>query len=396
VCRAPAVVVNVDLARDLPAIDAGAGRTLAFVVIRFHGVPVGHAWVPLDDGRTAAESLAGHAWRAAMPALSRRWLERRLGPVLPPDPATLPSIGAAICTRERPDDLARALPAVVKAAAGRPVLVIDNRPVTDATRAIVARFPDVRYIREDRPGLNAARNRALAEAVTDVVAFCDDDAVPEPGWLDALRGGFSHRLVLGVTGLTLPLELDTDAQIWFERINPFGRGYFPREFDPLECSPQAAGIVGAGANMAVRRSVVDLVGPFDERLDAGTPTRSGGDHEIFARILGRGYRLRYEPAAVSWHRHRRTWADLRDTLYGYGVGVYAMWTGRLVSRGELAVLKQAGWWLARQQLPALVRTLRNAPGAVPRDLLFAELQGCLHGPWAWLRSSRSARTRPAA
>jgi GT2 family glycosyltransferase len=389
-------VVNIELAHGVTPIDAGPGCTLAFVVIRFHGVPVGHSWVPLENGRIAGEGLARYVWAAAMSAFSRRWLERRFEAVRPPDPATLPSIGAAICTRERPDDLARALPAVLQAAAGRPVVVIDNRPVTDATRAVVGRFPAVQYVREDRPGLNAARNRALAEAVTDAVAFCDDDAVPEPGWLDALRAGFSHRLVLGVTGLTLPLELQTDAQIWFERINPFGRGYFPREFDPLECSPQAAGIVGAGANMALRRSMIDLVGRFDERLDAGTPTRSGGDHEIFARILGRGYRLRYEPAAVSWHRHRRTWADLRDTLYGYGLGVYAMWTGRLVSRGELAVVKQAAWWFARQQVPALVRTLRGGPDAIPRDLLFAELKGCMHGPWAWLRSSRAARTRPAA
>jgi hypothetical protein len=73
-----------------------------------------------------------------------------------------------------------------------------------------------------------------------------------------------------------------------------------------------------------------------------------------------------------------------------------MWTGRLVSRGELAVVKQAGWWLARQQLPALVRSLRGLPDAVPRDLLLAELRGCLHGPWAWMRSSRAARMRPAA
>ena len=105
--------------------------------------------------------------------------------------------------------------------------------------------------------------------------------------------------------------------------------------------------------MAVRRDVLQLVGPFDERLDAGTPTRSGGDHEMFARLLARGYRLVYEPAAVSWHRHRRTWAELRDTLAGYGTGVYAMWTGRVIESGELAVLKQAVRWLFAVQLPQL-------------------------------------------
>ena len=140
--------------------------------------------------------------------------------------------------------------------------------------------------------------------------------------------------------------------------------------------------------MAVRRDVLQLVGPFDERLDAGTPTRSGGDHEMFARLLARGYRLVYEPAAVSWHRHRRTWPELRDTLAGYGTGVYAMWTGRVIERGELAVLKQAARWLFAVQLPQLARALARRPGAMPSDLVWAELAGCAKGPFAWVASAR--------
>ena len=164
-----------------------------------------------------------------------------------------------------------------------------------------------------------------------------------------------------------------------------------REFDPLHCTPQSAGQVGAGANMALRRDVLQSVGAFDERLDAGTPTRSGGDHELFARLLGAGYRLVYEPAAVSWHRHRRTWGELRDTIRGYGTGVYATWTGRLLEHGEIAVLKQAARWFVAVQAPQLASALARRPGAMPRDLLLAELSGCAAGPFAWLASARRRR-----
>ena len=380
-------VTDVELTGRAGDITGLEGYPEAYVVLRYLGTPVGHLWLRPELGRISASRIRAEAARTALPVLSRRWLESQREPVRTRREAERSTI--AICTRERPDDLARALAAVTADAGDRhDVLVVDNRPTTSRTRELVAAWPRVRYVREDRPGLNAARNRALREAATSIVAFSDDDAVPEPGWVEALASGFDHRLVLCVTGLTLPLELDTDAQIWFERQNPFGRGYFRREFNPLDCSPHVAGQIGAGANMALRRDVLQLVGPFDERLDAGTPTRSGGDHEMFARILERGYRAVYEPRAVSRHRHRRTWAELADTLYGYGVGVYATWTGSIVEHGRFAVLRQAALWMGRGQLPALARALAGRPGSMPLGLVLAELRGCAAGPWAWLASNR--------
>jgi GT2 family glycosyltransferase len=385
-----AAVLDVELSDGFHDIDGLDRYTQAFVVLRYGGTPVGHVWLTPELGRIQAEQLERHAIPAALPALSRRWLERQQPS--PPSRGPAPRVTVAICTHERPDDLGQALEAIAADAGDRhDLLVVDNRPTTTRTLAVVARFTRVRYVREDTPGLNAARNRALREAATPVVAFSDDDATPERGWADALAAAFDHPLVMSVTGLTLPKELETDAQVWFERMSPFGRGYFRRVFDPLEASPHVAGQVGAGANMAVRRDALDLVGGFDERLDAGTPTRSGGDHEMFARILERGYRIVYEPRAVSRHRHRRTWDELRDTLYGYGVGVYASWTGDIVERGRIAALRQAVLWMRRGQLPALAGAIRRRSGAMPLDLVLAELRGCAAGPAAWFASNGRAR-----
>jgi GT2 family glycosyltransferase len=396
-----AAVLDIELSDAIPDIDGLDRYTAAYIVLRFHGIPVGHCWASIADGKLDRDAV-NEGIRISIPSFSRRWVERQLvpaGAVRPPRAASArserPSATVAICTRDRPEDLARALPAVLAAAGGRHVLVVDNCPSSDRTRDLVRAHPGVRYVCEQTPGLNAARNRALAEAETDVVAFTDDDAVPEPAWLDALLANFDHPMIMAVTGLTLPLELETPAQEWFQRYTPFGRGYFRHEFDPLHCSAHSAGQIGAGASMAIRRDVTALAGGFDERLDAGTPTRSGGDHEMFTRILDAGYRIVYEPAAVSRHRHRRSWDELQITIHGYGVGVYAMWTARVLERHDLSVLRQAFRWAARVQMPALAGAVFRRPGAPPLDLVLAELRGCALGPWAWWQS-RGRRIRAAA
>jgi len=225
------------------------------------------------------------------------------------------------------------------------------------------------------------------------VAFTDDDAIVDREWLAALVRNFDDPRVLCVTGLTMPVELETEAQELFEAYSPFGRGFERRVFDAVRSSPLAVGRVGAGANMALRRSALDLVGEFDEALDGGTPTRSGGDHEMFSRILAAGFRIVYDPAALSWHRHRRSMEELRETLRGYGTGVYAMWTRALVEGREYGVFKQAAAWLRYGQVPELARALAGRPRRMPLSLLAAEWRGCLAGPFAYLASRRQAALR---
>jgi hypothetical protein len=114
---------------------------------------------------------------------------------------------------------------------------------------------------------------------------------------------------------------------------------------------------------------------------------------MFGRILAAGYRIVYEPAAVSWHRHRRTWPELRETLHGYGVGVFAMWTRRLLRERDLGVVAQAARWIRRHHLPTLWRAIRRRPDAVPLELIRAEITGCFAGPAAYARSELDRRRR---
>jgi cellulose synthase/poly-beta-1,6-N-acetylglucosamine synthase-like glycosyltransferase len=233
-----------------------------------------------------------------------------------------------------------------------------------------------------------ARNRALREASGEIVVFIDDDALADPNWLRALLINFDHPLVLCVTGLTMPMELETEAQEMFERYSTFCRGFQRRVFNRHSLMPWAAGKAGAGVNMALHRSILNKVGPFDEALDAGTPTQAGGETEMFSRILNDGFRIVYEPAAVNWHCHRRSREELRQALYGYGVGIYAFWTKQLLFERKLYTLVVAWRWFWQHHLKNLARSILGHPGRMPLDLVLAEIRGCLAGPMAYLQSRR--------
>jgi GT2 family glycosyltransferase len=389
----PTAVLDVDLDALPPTIDGLDERySRALILLRWRGQAVGRIHLPVQDHRIDRDALLAAVRDSIGWDLWLRWGHDRLAwDAGCAAPGESPRATVAICTRDRTADLRRALDALMRLPdRGQELLVVDNHPSTDDTVRLVRRYPAVRYVREDRAGLDAARNRAVREATHDIVAFTDDDAVVEPAWLDGLCRNFADPEVLCVTGLTMPLELETEAQEWFERHSPFGRGFRRIVFDGQHHNPLVVGRVGAGANMALRRQVVDLVGPFDEALDAGTPTQSGGDHEMFTRILAAGYRIAYDPAALSWHRHRRTFDELRQTLYGYGVGVYATWTRHLLVDRDIGVLRLGLAWFRHDQAPALARALLCRPDSLPLSLVLAELRGCLAGPRAYLASRRRA------
>ena len=368
--------------------------TGALVLLRYQHRPVGKLWFTAANGHISRANITQAVSTQTDWPFWQAVLHSRLDWTgAPPQTNPLPLAPIAVCTRNRTQDLARCLPALLALPNhGQEILVIDNCPADDSTARLVAGYGDrVRYVREDRPGLNVARNRAMREARHPIVAFNDDDALPDPGWLRALLSNFADPLAMAVTGLTMPLELETPAQEWFERHSPFERGFNRAAYDFTTLPALAAARAGAGANMALRRSIIEQVGPFDETLDAGTPTHSGGDTEMLGRILAAGGRIIYEPAALNWHRHRRAWPALRQVIYGYGVGVYATWTRQLLIDRELAVFYWAWAWFWYQQLPALLRRLACRPGSVPFDLQAAEWRGCLAGPWAYFASQRNYR-----
>ena len=229
-----------------------------------------------------------------------------------PDHDPAPAVTVVVATYQRPALLAGLLDALAdqdlpdRAGGDGPpfeVVVVDNasEPPVPPLGSSVGPAP----LRLVRLGVNRgpgpARNRGVALARGPVVAFTDDDCLPEPGWLAALVSPLEDPDVVVVQGRTVP----------------------PREPAP---GPWARGVWVDGpspwfetCNIAYRRSAIEAVGGFDE----GDPltARAGGqafgeDAVLGDRVLARGGRRHFAPDAVVRHRWQdATWGEqVREQL----------------------------------------------------------------------------------
>jgi glycosyltransferase involved in cell wall biosynthesis len=385
----PKAVKNIELTNLPSVIDDLHSYDGAFFLLRYHGKPVGKIILPAKNGRIV---LADHLEKIKA-AVRKDWKKAVVNHFLFSDTEEKfqknPRATIAICTRDRTDDLKDCLDALMQLPErGQEIIVVDNAPSTNDTKDLVAQYPSVRYVLEEKKGLDIARNRAIAEASNDIVAFTDDDALVDVNWLDAIVQHFKDPIVMCVTGMTMPLEMETEAQEAFENYNPFGKGFSKKTFSTSKNDPLNVGNIGAGANMALRKTYITETGWFDEALDAGTITQAGGDHEFFARILLAGYHIVYDPEALSWHRHRRTWKEATKAMHGYGVGVYAFWTKLLFAEKQYSILRFPRIWLINHQLPNLYKWVFKRNRNYPLSFILVELQGCIKGPFAYFKSRK--------
>jgi GT2 family glycosyltransferase len=415
----PAVVLDLDLAEPLPDVPATSadGRRVeqAWVLVRLFTEPIGTVLVDVPapgltpDGLAAAiEAELGTALRGRLggpvptngltPETEPAFLARRREVL-----ATAPHITVVICTRERPGALARCLDSLLaqQYPAFR-VLVVDNAPDTTATAEVVhsaARRGPVDYLLEPRAGLSFARNAAVKAAPGQILAWIDDDEVADPHWLaEVARALDEHPDADVISGVIVPAELETRAQLWFEQFGGHskGRGFRPAVFSPATAHLQSPLYplppFGTGANMTFRPGVIERIGMFDTALGAGTPAMGSEDTLAFTQVLLLGGKIVYQPTAVTHHYHRRDLAGLRKQMVGYGTGLIAAYTSLLVARPSVL------WGLLRL-VPAALREMTGSDTArtatirsdFPRELLAANRRGMLAGPWAYFKGRRAAR-----
>lgn len=301
------------------------------------------------------------------------------------------AVTVAICTYQRPQGLQRALDGLWKQT-GLPltdvaVIVVDNDPAASARPVAERDIPPpgwtLRYVVEKRPGVASARNRCLREARTELIAFVDDDEVPEPFWLAALLETKKNTGGDAVFGPVIS-RFETSPPSWMSGSTAHKR--------PSHRTGRVIGWEHARTgNVLLGRSLVHLAGgEFDNRFS----TTGGEDALFFARAAFAGAKLIWcEEAVVNEDvpasRMRLTWI-LRRAFRGGQTWVRirsdstrAIWLP-MALRGAISVL------VAVLMLPPALLVSRGA--AVRQAVRVAGGLGKMSAWWAD-RAAASAAVR---
>jgi glycosyltransferase involved in cell wall biosynthesis len=176
------------------------------------------------------------------------------------------------------------------------ILVIDDGS-TDDTASVVREMATqaeplpIRYVYKEGGGEGDARNRGVAEAQGQWIAFCDDDQQADPGWLAQLYEAAREKGALCVGGSVSLVAPDLGRIM----LGPRARRFLgEKRLSANLSSPEAKLFLGAG-NLLVHRSVFTEVGGFDPAL------RQGVDTDFFWRVEQAGFSLGAAPGALVYH-----------------------------------------------------------------------------------------------
>lgn len=387
-------VLEVELTEAIEEISLDDKYLRCRILVRHDKVPLGWITFSTKNKKTfSGDDLTEIIKKQLGQSIVNHFLNKNIQS----DPGSVVSapVSVVVCTRNRTDYLKHCLQALLQL--NYPVfeiIVVDNAPVDDETKNMVASLP-VLYVREDRPGLDWARNRGIKEAKYSLVAFTDDDAKVDAFWLYAINQAFLNPSIMAVSGLVAPAELETSAQHIFELgYGGMGHGYSRKYFSRKQISNQRllqASSFGIGANMAFRKEVFEKVGYFDVAFDVGTPTNGGGDVEMFFRLVNSGYTMQYEPSMLIWHTHRRDMKALekqiRDNGRSIGCFLTHLYWYKQVRR--ITILKFfLVSWLWKWNLKNFIKPRKH----LPRRFSLFELQGLITSPFAY-RASRKIAAR---
>jgi glycosyltransferase involved in cell wall biosynthesis len=214
-----------------------------------------------------------------------------------------------ICTYNRADLLAETLDAIAKTrtALTWEVAVVDNKS-TDHTRSVVesrqAHYPvPLRYLFEPRQGKSFALNTGIAAIQATIIAFTDDDVRVSDQWLQEGCAPMLSKPDIDYTGGPVRPIWDAPPPAWIDQTRSDLWGTLAiLDYGPTPFVFEERARVPLGANMAVRRTLLDRVGNFDTNLGRiGNSLRGQEQAEFFCRSRIAGARGMYVPGMTVEH-----------------------------------------------------------------------------------------------
>ncbi len=306
-----------------------------------------------------------------------------------------PAFSVIICTHGRDRELDRCLEAVSRLNYSQfDIVVVDSAPHNSGAFEIARRW-GVTYVMEPRIGLSRARNVGLRASSGEIVAFLDDDAVPDPNWLQNLAAEFNDSRVAAVAGRIQELRASTKPRsdvAEFFLLDCLGdqRQTIDQD-DPQWFEKTNFGGVGQGSNMAFRRSALCSWAGFDNRLGRGALITGSEEHHAFFTLVGQGYRVVYAPDPVVYHPCPGDMRSLRQHFEQQLTASTGYMTLLFVEEPHHRKRLMRYVWEALRGMP---RTWRTTPSNIPAGIVSRcrRYYALSRGPFFYLRA-RLSRAR---
>lgn len=269
-------------------------------------------------------------------------------------------ISVVICTRDRHEMIGSAIESVAACVYPSFDIHIMDQSTNDLTRCIVEKLADqhragcaIHYHHLDEAGLSRAYNLGMKSSDGEIIALTDDDCIVPPNWLARIASAFREDLKAGLLygQVLVPKHLEADVEqgliipsLTFDQPARIVQG---RPFL----------VFGMGANMAVRRTLLERVRGFDVALGGGGPLRSAQDYDFAYRTYLADMAILLCPEVTVDHYGVRTPAQWPLTLEAYGIGDGAF-LGKHIRCGDLRALRFLCERIARSRVREVREALR--------------------------------------
>jgi glycogen(starch) synthase len=209
-------------------------------------------------------------------------------------------VSVVICTYNRADGLRATLECLHQQRFIDFEVVVVNGPSSDHTRAVLGEYAGaVRVVDNPQANLAVSRNLGIRASAGALVAFIDDDALPEPGWLEQIVPQFDDPEVAGVGGVVMD-HTGMSPQYRYSAATRFGEPVYSSEvpFDSFSVPGAATFPYLQGTNAVFRRDILAQVGLFDETFDFYLD-----ETDLCCRLVDAGYVLHQLENGVVHHKY---------------------------------------------------------------------------------------------
>ncbi len=253
-----------------------------------------------------------------------------------------PMISVIVCSYNGAPTLAACLDSLGKIAYPAYEVILVDDGSTDDTAEIAARYPQIRYVRQENHGLSHARNTGAAAAQGEVLAYTDSDCMADTDWLYYLVATLLSGNYAGVGGP----NVSPPAQNWIQACvaaAPGGPSHVLLTDTVAEHIP--------GCNMAWYRWAFENAGGFDVEY-----RKAGDDVDFCWRIQQAGHEIAFSPTAIVWHHRRFTLEAFQKQQEGYGEAesmlrfkhlIFFGPTGTAKWRGQIYGTPRFSWFINR-------------------------------------------------